>query len=171
MVAGHRDAKNYPNLLQAVRVAHDLGSEVRLRCIGEGPSLEAHRRLADQLGIGHAVTFDPPQLDVLREMVAADLLVVASDYEGQPLVVVEALALGLPVVATAVGRIPELVGDGNRVVVPPRDAGRLGAAIATVAARAMTPAGTDRQPVVSRTLEEVADDLLRFYRGGRRTVS
>ena len=132
-VASHRDAKNYPNLLRAVRVAIDRGVDLHLRAIGAGPGLEAHRRLAAELGIDTAVTFEPPMLDVLDAIAAADLVVVASDFEGQPLVVAEALAVGVPVVATAVGRIPELVDASVGVVVPTREPEALGEAIAALA--------------------------------------
>ncbi len=132
-VASHRDVKNYPNLLRAVKVARDLGAKLRLVAVGTGPELERHRALAAELGLSDVVTFEAPVRDVLGVIAAADLLVVASDYEGQPLVVLEALALGLPVVATAVGRVPELVSPAVGRVVPPGDPQALGAALAEVA--------------------------------------
>ncbi len=160
VVASHRDAKNYPNLLRAFRHACDLGAELRLVCIGDGPGLEAHRRLADELGIADRVSFRPPTLDVLEAMADADMLVVASDYEGQPLVVVEALALGLPIVATAVGNIPELVGADHGTVVPARDARALGEALARVA-NDPRPPRPRLAPV--RDLEPVLEDLSSVY--------
>ena len=90
-------------------------------------------QLAVELGIDTAVSFDPPMLDVLDTIAAADLVVVASDFEGQPLVVAEALAVGVPVVATAVGRIPELVDESVGIVVPTGNSRALGAAIAELA--------------------------------------
>ena len=105
---------------------------------------------------------------------SADLLVVASDFEGQPLVVSEALALGRPVVATAVGRVPELVDPGVGRVVPPDDALALGAALAELALdhdlRARMGA-TARGAGMSWTLPHVIDAHLDLYdevRGRRR---
>ncbi len=92
-VASHRDVKNYPNLLQATRFAIDAGARIRLVGVGDGPNLDDHVALAAELGIADAVTFTPATDDVLVEIAAADILVVASDYEGQPIVVAEALAL------------------------------------------------------------------------------
>lgn len=132
-VASHRDVKNYPNLLRAMKVALGLGAKLRLVAVGTGAELERHRELAARLGLADVVTFEAPVRDVLGVIAAADLLVVASDYEGQPLVVLEALALGLPVVATAVGRVPELVSPAVGRVVPPGDPQALGAALAEVA--------------------------------------
>jgi glycosyltransferase involved in cell wall biosynthesis len=161
VVASHRDAKNYPNLLHGFRIARDLGAQVRLVCIGDGPGLDAHRRLARELEIDHVVTFLPPRLDVLAEMAAADLLVVASDYEGQPMVVIEALALGLPIVATSVGNIPELVGAHDGSVVAPRDPTQLGRAIADQVQRGRGSS----QGSHARSLDDVIDELLVVYEG------
>jgi len=132
-VASHRDVKNYPNLLRAIAVARAAGADLRLIAVGDGPDLERHRAIADDLGLADVVTFEPPTLDALSAIAAADFLVVASDFEGQPLVVVEALALGRPVVATAVGRVPELVNPAVGRVVAPGDPTALGQAIAEVA--------------------------------------
>ena len=132
-VASHRDVKNYPNLLRGVQLARDLGAAVELVAVGDGPNLERHRALARELGLADAVTFQPPSRDVLGIISGADILVVASDFEGQPLVVSEALALGIPVVATAVGRIPELISPTVGRIVAPGDPGALGKAIAELA--------------------------------------
>lgn len=108
------------------------------------------------------MTFLPPRLDVLAEMAASDLLVVASDYEGQPMVVIEALALGLPIVATSVGSIPELVGSQHGSVVAPKDPEQLGRAIANQLER-----GNGGSYASRRSLGDVIEDLLAVY--GRRT--
>ncbi|MGB8861930.1 MAG: glycosyltransferase [Ilumatobacteraceae bacterium] len=133
-VASHRHAKNYGNLLQAVALARQAGAAVRLRAIGEGPRLEHDRRLAEQLGIACYVDFDPPCVDVLREIAASDIFVLASDTEGQPIVLIEALATGVPVIATRVGRAPELLTSQVGVLVPPGDPNRLATEIVSLAA-------------------------------------
>lgn len=165
-VASHRDVKNYPNLLRAVRSAIDAGARLRLVAVGEGPDLERHRTLARDLGLADVVTFETPTPDVLGTIAAADLLVVASDFEGAPLVVSEALALGRPVVATAVGRVPELVNPSVGRVVPPDDTPALGAALAELAAdpglrRAMGAAAEGAG--LSWTLPDVIDAHLALY--------
>ncbi len=132
-VASHRDAKNYPNLLRGVQRARQAGAPIRLITIGEGPNLDVHVELARTLGLADVVSFEPTTEDILAEIARADILAVASDYEGQPIVVAEALALGLPVVATAVGRVPEMVTNSVGRVVPPRDPDALGEALAELA--------------------------------------
>lgn len=173
-VASHRDVKNYPNLLRAIRVALDAGAPLRLVAVGEGPDLERHRTLARELGLAGMVRFDAPTPDALGAIAAADLLVVASDFEGQPLVVSEALALGRPVVATAVGRVPELVGPSVGRVVPPDDPAALGAALAELAldpALRQAMGSAAARAGLSWTLPDVVDAHLALYAEVRSTAS
>ncbi|MEO1057639.1 MAG: glycosyltransferase family 4 protein [Actinomycetota bacterium] len=165
-VASHRDAKNYPNLLQSVRAANEAGADVRLVAIGDGPNLDEHQLLAHTLGIGDRVEFRPSTDDALVEIAGSDVLVVASDYEGQPIVVAEALALGVPVVSTAVGRAPEMVSRRVGRIVPPGDPAALGSAIAELAADPQLRANMARAARTQRaawTLDDVIDAHLDLY--------
>lgn len=159
-VAAHRPAKNHPNLLRALRRLVDHGAAVHLAVVGEGPQLGANQRLAAELGMTGAVSFLAPRDDVWALIAAADVVVVASDFEGQPLVVLEALALGRPVVATAVGRVPELVGPRQGRVVPPADPVALADAVRDVLAS--PPPGAT--PTTSWTLDDAIDEHARLYR-------
>ena len=165
-VASHRGAKNYPNLLHAVQLALGKGADISLVAVGDGPDLERHRALASELGLAEVVEFRPSTHDVLRVIAGADLLVVASDYEGQPLVVMEALALGVPVVATAVGRVPELVTPAVGRVVAPGDPEALATAIAELALdpeQLKMLAHSTTQSVGTWTLDEVAKAHVGVY--------
>ncbi len=166
-VASHRDVKNYPNLLRAFKSVLDAGRGARLIAVGEGERLINSRRLADELGIAHACTFLAVRDDVLSMIAAADVVAVASDFEGQPLVVVEALALGRPVVATSVGRVPELVPPAVGRVVPPGDAAALGRALIELIddrelRAAMSATAVERSG--AWTLDDVLDAHLALYR-------
>jgi glycosyltransferase involved in cell wall biosynthesis len=165
-VASHRDVKNYPNLLHALRDALAAGARVRLVAIGDGPGLRAHETLVAELGIADAVEFRPASDDALALIAAADLLVVASDHEGQPLVVAEALALGVPVVATAVGRVPEMIDHAVGRVVPPRNPTMLADALRELAddaaLRHRLGAAAGQRPV--RCIADVVDDHLAVFR-------
>lgn len=166
VVASHREAKNYPNLLRALRCAIDLGAQLRVTAVGAGPLLAHHRAVASSLRLHDIITFTPPTLDVLRIMATNEVLVVASDYEGQPLVVLEALAMGMPVVATAVGRIPELLTPDVGRIVAPNDADALGAALAEVALDAALRQRMARAARRSRhgwSLEQATDAHLAVY--------
>ncbi len=94
----------------------------RLLIVGEGPALEPLRRQAAALGIAPAVVFTGLQRDIPRLLPLMALFVLPSRYEGFGLAILEALAAGTPVVATAVGGIPEIVTHGKTgLLVPPGD--------------------------------------------------
>ena len=88
--------------------------QLRLRLVGDGPEREGLEALARELGVGALVTFVGPlsEADALAEIARSDLLVLPSLMEGLPIVLMEAMALGVPVVASRVAGIPELVEDG-----------------------------------------------------------
>ncbi|MGO9095331.1 MAG: glycosyltransferase [Bryobacteraceae bacterium] len=92
----------------------------RLVMAGEGSLVEAARQRAEQLGAVERVRFLGVRTDVAELLSACDIFALASDWEGCPLAVMEAMAAGLPVVATAVGGVPELVEDGVTGILAPR---------------------------------------------------
>jgi glycosyltransferase involved in cell wall biosynthesis len=106
--------------------------EVALVVAGDGPERAVLERRAAELGVAGRVRFlgSVPRDRVLRLFRAADASVLPSAWENFPHTVVEALAVGCPVIATSVGGVPEVVHDGeNGLLVPPRDAEALAAAI------------------------------------------
>jgi glycosyltransferase involved in cell wall biosynthesis len=107
--------------------------EAVLLIAGDGEHRPALERRAGELGLGGAARFlgrcGAPRVRGL--LAGATALVVPSTYEGMPLVVLEAMEAGLPVVASAVSGIPEVVVDGETGwLVPPEDPERLAAALA-----------------------------------------
>lgn len=80
--------------------------------VGDGPLAEGLAQRAEQLGIGQRVHFVGWRSDVPQILAASDVIVLASRFEGLPNVVLEAMAAGKPVVATAVEGVCELLGDG-----------------------------------------------------------
>lgn len=149
--------KNWPLLLHALALCD---RDVRLRLVGEGPEREPLSRLAAGLGLADRVSFAGLTDDVGAEMARAGLLAIPSDYETGPAVAVEALAAGLPVVATDCSpSLRELVPPGHGTVVPRRDPPALARAIAATLADPpppVAPAYLDRfriGPVARRYLE------------------
>lgn len=126
--------KNHALLLDAFAgVARKL-PDARLLLVGGGALRQTLEAQAATLGMAEQVSFLGVRDDVPAVLAAADAFVLASDFEGNPLSVMEALAAGKPVVATAVGGVPELVTDGvNGRLVPPRDVAALTAALLGVA--------------------------------------
>lgn len=124
--------KGQTGLLRAfanLRVSHE---GLRLRLVGDGPDRETLEALAGDLGLGDAVTFVGrlSETEALAEIARSDLLVLPSFMEGLPIVLMEAMALGVPVVASRVAGIPELVEDGSTgLLFPPSNWDYLGACI------------------------------------------
>jgi 2-deoxystreptamine N-acetyl-D-glucosaminyltransferase/2-deoxystreptamine glucosyltransferase len=105
---------------------------VTLLVVGDGPELEAARRRAAELGLDGRARFlgSRPRHEVLELLHAADGLLLPSSWENFPHAVVEALAVGSPVIATSVGGVAEVVSDGvNGLLVPPGDVAALAAAV------------------------------------------
>jgi glycosyltransferase involved in cell wall biosynthesis len=97
---------------------------------GDGPLDAELRHQAATAGV--AVRFLGPRRDVPALLGAADVVVVPSTWEGQPLIVQEALRAGRPLVATRIGGIADLTGDDGAVLVPPGDPVAMGAAVTRI---------------------------------------
>jgi glycosyltransferase involved in cell wall biosynthesis/GNAT superfamily N-acetyltransferase len=132
-VANFRPQKDYPNLLQAARLLADRDVSVRFVAVGQGPQEAEIRKLQHQLGLDGRMILTGFRDDAVRVMAACDIFTLASKWEGLPVALMEALALGLPVVATAVGGVAEQLVDGeSALLVPPGDPTALADAIGRV---------------------------------------
>jgi glycosyltransferase involved in cell wall biosynthesis len=120
--------KDFATLIDAV-AALPRGS-VTLRILGDGPDRDELEGRVAQLGLTEWVTLEGTVDDVAPALARADLFVLSSRSEGMPMSVLEAMAAGLPVVATDVGGVSELVDADTGVVVPPADASALAEALA-----------------------------------------
>lgn len=131
---GHlRPEKAYEVLLEAFALLPDRHRGARLVIAGEGEERGALERLRAQFGLEATVAMPGARDDIADLLAAADLAVCCSDFEGGPLSVMEYMSAGLPVVATEVGGMPELVHDGETgLLVPPRDPAALAQAVTAV---------------------------------------
>jgi glycosyltransferase involved in cell wall biosynthesis len=121
-------------LLRAVAPLMREQPRLRLVLVGDGPDRGSLERQARELSIADRVSFLGLRADVDRLLRAADALVLPSRSEALPTVLLEAMAAGLPVVATRVGGVPEIVDeDRSGLMVPPEDASALGGALARIA--------------------------------------
>jgi glycosyltransferase involved in cell wall biosynthesis len=124
-------------LFDTLEILQKRGTEARLTLVGDGPlrqELEARRQgLPNPSGVRFTGSLNPVQVSEYYR--ACHLVVLASFSEGVPIVLMEALAHGRPVVATRVGGVAELVSDGTSgLLVSPGDAQELAEAIERVLA-------------------------------------
>src|SRR4029078_12111311 len=119
--------KGFATLLAAAASWQNREPCPGLALAGAGPLDQMRRAEADAGGI--RMRFLGHRGDVPALLAAADVVVVPSRWEGQPLIVQEALRAGRPLVATRAGGIPELAGEDGAVLVPPGDPAALAAAV------------------------------------------
>jgi glycosyltransferase involved in cell wall biosynthesis len=129
--------KGVPVLLEALVEARRDNPDLRLSLIGDGPERAELQAEAQALGLGDAVNFlgYRSQSEVADMLAKVDALVLPSFAEGVPVVLMEAMAAGLPVVTTRIAGIPELVEDSvSGHLVPPGDVSALSDALRDVLA-------------------------------------
>lgn len=112
-VASFTPKKRHEDLLQAARIVLDQYPQVTFLLVGDGPLRSQMERLADTLGIWENVRFAGSRPDALHLMAAGDLFVLPSIFEAFGIALLEALALQLPIIATRVGGIPEVIKDNS----------------------------------------------------------
>ena len=137
MVALFRPRKGIEVLLQAMAKLIKHGQLVRLRAVGafESPVYEQQiLALAEELGLSAFIEWRGFRRNVADELAVMDALVLPSLFgEGMPMVVLEAMAVGLPIIASRVEGVPEAVRDGQEgYLVPPGDVDALADALARV---------------------------------------
>ncbi len=127
--------KGHLVLIQALKHLREIRPELDwvLLLVGTGPELESVTQAVAEAGLAARVRFAGQQEHPMRFFHLADILALPSLSEGSPLVVLEALAAGLPIAATAVGGVPEIVTNGeSALLTPARDAKAMAGSIATL---------------------------------------
>ncbi len=104
--------KRVRDLIWACDIVRNIKPQIRLVIIGDGPLREELQQYARDVGMGERTLFLGHRNDVPELLAALDVLVLPSEYEGMPNCVLEAMAAGLPVVATAIPGTREVVRDG-----------------------------------------------------------
>jgi glycosyltransferase involved in cell wall biosynthesis len=176
---GVRAGEERPVVVTLARLAPQKGIGVLLRAAaelpnvsfivaGEGPERHALESQARSLGVSDRVAFSGFQSDPAALLASADLFVLPSFEEGLPLALLEAMAVGTPVVATAIGGTDEVVTHGEHgLLVPPGDAAALASAIGALL---RDPARAARLAVAARTrvresfsMERMVHDVVSVY--------
>ncbi|HOC30809.1 MAG TPA: glycosyltransferase [Armatimonadota bacterium] len=126
MISSLRPIKDHRTLLNAMRAVLYQRPDAKLVLVGAGSEMEPLRELARNLGIEPSVFFTGAREDVRRVLAALDVFVLSTHSEGMSNAIIEAMASGLPVVATDVGGNGECVVDGQTgYLTPHRDAAAL----------------------------------------------
>ena len=122
-VAMLTEAKSIPYLLEAIKIMLCEGAEVYLDLVGDGEERATYEELASSIGIQGSVKFHGSQSKktIAEMMRSSDVYALASIWENSPYVIGEALCCGLPIVATYVGGVPELIPDYTGKLVPPKN--------------------------------------------------
>jgi glycosyltransferase involved in cell wall biosynthesis len=158
--------KGFDYLLRAVQQLVARRRDVVVELVGDGPERMPLRALAAELGLADHVLFRGwlPFHETRSAMCRASLLVHPSDGlgDGLPNVVREAMAVGTPVVASRVAGIPDAIGDGCGVLVPPRDAEALADAIGR-----LLDSPAERQRIALRARERVEQRYDTWRNGAR----
>jgi glycosyltransferase involved in cell wall biosynthesis len=153
LVANIRGSKGHRYFLEAAAIIAREVRDARFLIVGDGVGFEDVRRRVREMGLDASVTMTGFRRDIPEVMAALDVLVLPSTRsEGTPQVILQALAVGTPVVATAAGGVPEIVRDGETGrLVPPADAAALADAVLALL----------RDPVLARALGEAGQALIR----------
>jgi glycosyltransferase involved in cell wall biosynthesis len=160
--------KRVHRLIEAVKGAQRRVTDLYLWIVGDGPLRAELERQVEDAGMGDVVRFFGARDEVASYVAAADLLALVSDTEGVPGVVLEAGYLGLPVVATRVGGVPECVHDGETgLLVPAGDHDALVAALTRLAEdvelRRRLGQRAREWVTAHHTMETIASKFVEFY--------
>lgn len=107
------EQKNHEGLLRAYKIITDAYPLCHLHLVGDGELRSQIEALVDEMSLQTYVTLYGLQSDVHPFLNSADIFVLPSNYEGMPMTIIEAMATGLPIVATAVGGVPDMVTHGE----------------------------------------------------------
>lgn len=131
-VARFVPGKNQMGLIEAFNCARGEIPQARLILVGDGALKDRVEARVKQLGLDSAVDFTGDVSDVPQRLAGADIFVLPSEHEGLPMTILEAMAAGLPVIATAVGGVPDIVRD-NGILINKGDIGGLAGAMIKLA--------------------------------------
>jgi glycosyltransferase involved in cell wall biosynthesis len=163
--------KNHELFLAAAGRISQARPEVRFAIVGDGERRAALEALVEESGLADRVWFAGWRDDLPRIYADLDILVISSNNEGTPVSIIEAMAARVPVIATAVGGVPDLLRGGQLgTLVPPEDAEALAEAILAVLDAPLQPQLVEAQEWALTRYEadrliadmrQLYDDLLR----------
>jgi glycosyltransferase involved in cell wall biosynthesis len=164
MVGRLRAEKRHELAIEAMASLRASGSAATLCIVGDGPRRRELERLTSKLGLDAIVRFAGERPDAGRLVAAFDAGLLCSSFEGMPLAALETLVAGVPLVATAVGSLPELLAETpDRIVPANATADEIAAALARTLADGTQDAGAQERARARFGIARVARDLERVY--------
>jgi len=175
--------KDHVTAIRAIARVANRRSDIQLVLVGDGPESEAIEALIRELGVEGQIRCLGRRDDIARLLGAADFMLLTSHSEGIPLTLIEGMAAGLPVVATRVGGVPEVVEEGRTgLLAPAGDEGALADQILQMAAdrglqERMGRAGRERARLMFTedrmitTYEAIYREMIKRMRGGQQAQS
>ena len=122
--------KGFKYLIRAAKILHQKNKKIRFVFVGQGPEENALKHMAETYGISDICTFTGQRFDIPQLLSDFDIFVLPSVLEGLPRVVIEAMAMGKPIVASDIDGVrEELIHDRTGLMVPPRNSEALAEAI------------------------------------------
>lgn len=163
------NCKNVLGILAAFKILQDTGYSVSLKMVGDGDDFELAKLKVMEYGLNNVFfTGFLYGQNVVDAMSEANALIMFSSYENQPVVITESLSLGVPVIATTVGGIPEMINDSNGILVEPRDVEALSNAVKRIITGDVN---FDREQIKKEAAKKykgdvIAQQFIEFYRAG-----
>lgn len=131
LIASLLPVKGIPYLLQSLAQLKQKRQNFSLEIVGDGPNREEYEKLTMEFGLVKEVKFTglKSKSEIAEFMRNSDFFVLPSLWENLPCVLIEAMASGLPIIASNVGGIPEILNKENSILIPPKDINALASAI------------------------------------------
>ena len=117
-------AKNVAGILNVIKRISEIRNDFEVQIYGAGPDMDLQMNRARQFGLLNKYVFfhgNRPPAEIAEAMRSAHFLILFSNYENQPCVILESLASGLPVISTNVGGIAEVINEKTGVLISPKD--------------------------------------------------
>ena len=127
------EQKNHTGLIEVFSMFHAKYPNSRLQLIGDGEKRESIEKIVKEKGLSDAVEFLGLQDNVYGYLHNADIFILPSLYEGIPITLIEAMGTGLPIVATDVGGIPDMLSDGESASLVSLNSEKITAALLSLA--------------------------------------
>ena len=118
-------SKNHSGLIKAFSLFHEKHQNSELWFIGDGPEKQAIETQVEAVHLASAIKFFGSQSDIYGYLHDADVFTLPSNFEGLPMTIIEAMGTGLPIVATSVGGIPDMLKNESEAILVENDPSKI----------------------------------------------